>query len=55
MGGEAFGPVKAHFPNVGECQRAEVGEGGWEREPLHGGNGRGRRDGIGVKEITSKM
>ena len=46
MGGEAFGPVKAHFPSVGECQGAEVGEGGWEKEHLHGGNSRGSGDGI---------
>jgi hypothetical protein len=25
MGGEAIGPVKAQFPNVGECQGQEVG------------------------------
>ena len=44
MGGEAFGPVKAHFPSVGKCQGAELGKGGWEREHLHGGNGSGRRN-----------
>ena len=49
MGGEAFGPVNAHFPNVGECQGAEVGKGGWKREHLHGGNERWREDGIGGK------
>jgi len=26
MGGEAFGPVKARCPSVGECQGDEVGE-----------------------------
>ena len=46
MEGEAFGPVKARFPSVGECQGAEVKKGVWEREHLHGGNGRGKGDGI---------
>ena len=41
MGREAFGAVKAHFLSVGEHQGVEVEEGGWEREHLHGGNGRG--------------
>jgi hypothetical protein len=29
MGGEAFGPVKARCPSVGECQGREAGVGGW--------------------------
>ena len=48
MGWEAFSPVKACFPSVGEFQGAEVGEGGWEREHLYRGNGR-RGDAIGGK------
>jgi hypothetical protein len=28
MGGEAFSPVKAQWPRVGECQGGEVGVGG---------------------------
>ena len=36
MGGEAFGPWKACFPSVEECQGAEVGVGGWDWEHLHG-------------------
>jgi hypothetical protein len=28
MGGEAFGPVKALCPSVGECQGQEAGVGG---------------------------
>ena len=53
MGGEAFGSAMACFPSVGECQGTEVEEGGWEREHLHGSNGRG--DGSGGKVITSEM
>ena len=34
MGGEAFGPVKARFPNVGDCQGGEAGVDGWEGETL---------------------
>ena len=45
MGGEAFGPVKAHFPNIGEGQGAEV-----ERDHLHGGKGGGRGDEFGVRD-----
>ena len=45
MGREAFSPVKACFPSVGECQGADVGEGCWEREHLHGDDGRGMWDG----------
>ena len=36
------------FPSLGECQFAEVGEDGWEREHHHGGNGRGK--GMGLEE-----
>ena len=53
--GEAFSPVKFHSPSVGECQGAEVGEGGWEREHFHGRNKRGSEVGIGEKEITPEM
>jgi hypothetical protein len=28
VGGKAFGPVKARFPSVGECQEREVRVGG---------------------------
>jgi len=56
MGGEALGPVKTHFPRVGECQGGEArrsawvgrgapswrpGAGGWDREFLEGKLGRG--------------
>ena len=53
VGGEAFDPVKAHFPSVEEHQVAEVREGGWEREHLHGGNGWGNES--GGRAITSEM
>ena len=53
-GRQAFGPVKTCFSNVGRRQGAEVGESGWEREHLHGGNGRERVDG-GKKEIIFEM
>ena len=43
-GGEAFCPVKALCPSVGECPGTEVGEGGWEREQLHGSKRRGREN-----------
>ena len=39
MGGEALGPEKAPWPNVGECEGQEVGVGGLVS--------RARRDGIG--------
>ena len=39
MGGEAFGPVKALCPSVGECQGQEAGVGGLVN--------RGSREGIG--------
>ena len=55
MGGEAFGPAKDPFPRVGECQCAEVGEGSWKREHLHGGNGKWRENVIGKRRITSEM
>ena len=45
--------MKAHFPSVGECQGAEVGEGGWEWKHLHGSKGRG--DENGEKGITFEM
>jgi hypothetical protein len=41
MGEEALGPVKALFPSVGECQRGDVGVGGWVGEHLHRSRGRG--------------
>ena len=45
MGGEAFGPVKAHFLSVGECQCAEVerviGRGSTFMETSVGGGGMG--------------
>ena len=54
MGGEAFGPVKALCPSVGECQDREAGVGGLVS--------RGRADGIGGfsegkpgKRITFEM
>jgi len=33
--GKALGPVKAHFPSVGECEDIEVQAGGWEWEHPH--------------------
>ena len=39
VGGEAFGPVKIHCSNIGECQDREAG--------LCGLVSRGRGDGIG--------
>jgi hypothetical protein len=51
MGGEAFGPVKARCPSVGECQDREVGVGEstlieagdrrWDREFGEGKLGKG--------------
>jgi len=41
MGREALGPVKVHFPSVGECQGLDVGMGGWEGEHPHRRRGRG--------------
>jgi len=41
MEGEALGPVKAHFPSVGECQGVEVGVGGCKWEHLHRSRWRG--------------
>jgi len=29
IGEEALGPMKVHFPRVGECKSVEVGVGGW--------------------------
>jgi len=46
VGGKALGPVKAHFPSVGECQGFKVGVGGC---------GRVRRDGERGKGITFEM
>ena len=46
MGGEAFGPVKTHFPSVGECQGAEVGEGGGRGSTVMEGSGGGGRIGV---------
>ena len=51
---EAFGPVRACFPNVEECQGADMREGGWEREQLHGSKGKGREIGVGRKGISFK-
>jgi hypothetical protein len=45
MRGEAFGPVKAQCPSVGECQDKEVEVGWWVGEHCH--RSRGRGDGIG--------
>ena len=42
MRGEAFGPVKALCPSVGECQGQEAGVGGL------GSRGRGERIGRGA-------
>jgi hypothetical protein len=42
MGGEALGPVKAQYPNVGEFESGERGEGGLENtliEAREGGLG----------------
>jgi len=47
--GETLGPVKAPFPNVGECQGSEVGVDGWEWKHLHGSRGRGREPRRGRK------
>ena len=55
MTGEAFGPPKTHFPSVGECQGAEVGKSGWEREHLHGSSGRWRELGIDEKRVTFEI
>ena len=49
LGEEAFGPLKACFPSVGECQGAEAEKCDWEREHLHVGNGSERGDAIGLK------
>ena len=46
--------MEASFPSVEECQGAEVREGGWEREHLHGGNEKGRGWDCGIG-ITSGM
>jgi len=35
MGGEAFDPVKAWYPSVGEYQVVEARVGRWEWEVLH--------------------
>ena len=45
MRGEAFGPVKAQFPSVGECQGSKGEVGGWVGEHPH--RNRGRLVGIG--------
>jgi len=47
IGGKALGPVKSHFPQVGECQGIEVGVGGWEWEHPHRSRSRGRQSGKG--------
>jgi hypothetical protein len=47
MGGEAFGPVKALSPNVGECQGKEAGVSGLVsrgRGVGIGGLGRGNQE-----------
>jgi hypothetical protein len=46
MGGETLGPVKALFPNVGECEGREAGVGRWVEEHPHRSSG--REDGIQV-------
>jgi hypothetical protein len=60
MGGEAFGPGKARFPSVGECEGGKVGLGGWVGENPHrirenGGRDRGLVDGKQGRGITFEM
>jgi len=55
IGGEALGPVKARFPNVGECQGIEERVSGWEWEHPHRSRGGGGSMGEGGKGITFEM
>jgi hypothetical protein len=43
VGQEAFDPVKAQCPSVGECQGGKAGVGGWLGEHSHRRRGRGMK------------
>jgi len=47
IGGEALGPIKAHFLSVGKCQGVEVGVGGRGRILIEAGGG---QRGMGEEE-----
>jgi len=51
VGGEAFGPIEARCPSVGECQGGEVGVSGWVGVHPH----RSREKGMGWGFAESKL
>jgi hypothetical protein len=62
MGGEAFGPVKALCPSIGECQGQEVGVDGLLSTGVEvgvgverGDEGRGFSEGKPGKGVTFEM
>jgi len=45
IGGEALGPLKPHFPKMGECQGVEMGVGG-KKSIITEAGGEDGREGI---------